>query len=202
MNAKDENATKEGMNENAEEENVVENEKEESSEEPNLKSDCFPKENACTGFPNAVKFLECTRSVERKEDKVEVADGRQGLSEPRGIAVLTSNSLFPVPVVKKMELETLAASQKAEDEAPADVTARKASEEATAKKVALAAAGKAAREASPKTAATKAAEETTAKNAASGDMEGKEDSAKVKKAAEVMLEGKGSGIVLHNCCEL
>ena len=94
-----------------------------------------------------------------------------------------------------MEQETLAASQKAEDEAPADVNARKASEEATAKKVAQgAAAGKAVIEASSKTAATKAAEETTVEDGAAEDVKEKEISA--KKANEETGSEKSSKLVL------
>ena len=48
--------------ENAEEEKVVENEKEESAEEANLRSDCFPKENALE------KTFEKSRKIlQRKE---------------------------------------------------------------------------------------------------------------------------------------
>ena len=46
MNMNDGNANKLGRKVNAEEENVVENDKKESIEEGNLRSDCFPKENA------------------------------------------------------------------------------------------------------------------------------------------------------------
>ena len=58
MNAKDENAAKE----NAEEENMVENEKEASAEEANLRSDCFPIENA-----QEKTFEKSKKILQRKE---------------------------------------------------------------------------------------------------------------------------------------